>query len=574
MRAGSRAGAVAVAIAAMLVAGLFLSGGVPSGITPGEGIVPSNADDRERGDAFEFRSVARDVGFDYSYSSGEKFGGRREMATNAGVYVTDYDDDGWPDLLAIGGEIPVLFENVDGEFRRSGALPDLGHDVNSALFFDYDGDGRDDLLLLGVDGTLTLLENRDGSFVIREDAFDVRLAEPMVATAGDYDGDGCVDVFLAQHGDWTANLPTGFENYSAPVDGDNGNPNHLFRGNCSSFERVNDSGIRGSRWSLAASFADLTGDGRLDVHVVNDFNHDIVYRNRGDGTFEQIVLGEATNRNGMASELADVNGDGRLDVFVTNIFYPPWVAERIGSNDALVEKASGNNLLVNRGDGAFVDRAPAYGVAKGGWGWAATIVDLDNDGDQDLVHATQDRSFRTSRRDPLFTDREIRVLREEYPFYQYPAVRERGDGEFSNVSAPDVGFERTDGRGMVRLDYDRDGDQDLAIATTSSYRLYENRGDGQAIQVVVRGTDARRPIGARVTVAGGAGNETLHRIASATTDFLSQGSWAMQFGLGSRERVDVRVTWPDGTRRTFEDVPAGRRIVVTPDGIKRSVPFS
>lgn len=88
-----------------------------------------------------------------------------------------------------------------------------------------------------------------------------------------------------------------------------GNPNLLFDGDCNSFEQVENAGIEGTRWSLATSFVDLTGDGYLDIHVGNDFNTDVLYVNQHDGTFRRVEI-PATDRHAMASEVADVTGDG------------------------------------------------------------------------------------------------------------------------------------------------------------------------------------------------------------------------------------------------------------------------
>jgi len=356
--------------------------------------------------AFGVEEIGESAGFDYRVVQYEGVG------RGGGVYVGDYDSDGWPDVLAVGGTPeaggegrPALYENTGGAFERSGALPDgLGRQTVAALFFDYDDDGREDLLLLRLRAEPLLLENEGGSFVRREGAFDAALTEPTGAAAADYDGDGCLDVFVVQNGDWTERTPVAHSDPGRDVTDDNGEPNYLFRGSCGEgFERVTDTGIEGTRWSLATSFVDLTGDGRPDVHVANDYNNDYVYVNEGDGTFAAVALGARTNRNGMSSEVLDVNGDGRLDLFVTNIYVDVanvssgpirnYLRYRLGKR-----ADGGNNLLVNRGNGTFVDRAAAYGVRKGGWGWAAVATDFDNDGDQDLFHTTSAWARASTRR--------------------------------------------------------------------------------------------------------------------------------------------------------------------------------
>jgi len=301
-----------------------------------------------------FREVGSEVGF--AYTNDVRFG----IMSNAGVYAADYDDDGWTDLLAVGGNRSVLYENRRGTFAPSGELAGIDRTMRSALFLDYDDDGWTDLLLF-PDGGQPLAFRNDGGDLQRVDVgFDVNTSVPTGATAGDYTGNGCLDLFVVQNGDWTTRLPAGQRESGVTPRTDNGNPNYLFRGNCEGFENVTaEAGIRGTRWSMAATMVDLDEDGRPDVHVANDFNYDVVYWNQGDGTFEQAVLGEATNRNGMASAVADVNGDGYTDIYVTNIYFPETDTNVSRTYLGTNERAGGNNLLINRGNRSFEDRAAA-----------------------------------------------------------------------------------------------------------------------------------------------------------------------------------------------------------------------
>ncbi|MFB6138021.1 MAG: CRTAC1 family protein [Halobacteriaceae archaeon] len=570
-----------LALAAVAVDGALAGGGEVTSVPPwtvGEtdrvGVSPG------RTAGFAFARV--DAGFDYRDAPGPG-GGHMRVLSNAGVYAADYDRDGWTDLLAVGGERPVLFRNAGGSFQRADALPPLGPwagAVRSALFVDYDVDGDPDLLLLADHRAPLLLENVGGTYE-RTATFDRPLAgSPFGATAADADGDGCPDVVVTQAGDWDRRLPMGFHNYSAPVNGDNGAPTVLYRGTCDGFERVppERSGFRGARWTLAASFVDLTGDGLPDVHEANDINHDVVWVNEGDGTFRQVVLPERTNRNGMSSEVADVTGDGRLDVFVTNIHYPRWAMREIDAG--LLAKARGNNLISAHGNGTFVLRGEQYGVNAGGWGWAAVIADFDNDGDEDLFHTTRTVEFDS--RAAQFDPGQIRRL-ERRAEYRYPRVWSRtGPAHFTRVHAASSGFGPTNGRGVARLDYDRDGDLDLAVAValphdatpnaTVPYALYENRERRRdAVQVRVLGRDGSLAGAYGATVSVAAANVTQTRLVHARSDFLSQDSRLVHVGIGNATSADVTVTWRGGASLSIGDVPADTRLVVTPEGVRNRV---
>jgi hypothetical protein len=519
---------------------------------------------------FRFRPVSAETGYNYTYR--RSFSSNLQTISNAGVFAADYDGDGWTDVLAIGGERPVLFENRGGEFHRTDVLPEVERTVRSALFFDYDMDSSLELLLLANDRPPLLLNWNGDSYTPVDAGFERPLAEPIGATTADYNSDGCPDLFVVQYGNWSENLPTGNTNYSAPFNRDNGAPDRIYYGNCSSFDSAADVGVRGTRWSLATSSADFDNDGDIDIHVANDFNYDVVYWNRGDGTFEQVRLSERTNRNGMSSEVGDTNGDGRLDVFVTNIYYPDFIAAR--TSDVLKTKANGNNLLVNRGDRQFDEVANRRGVYKGGWGWAAVLTDFDNDGDEDLFHTT--RRMNWTERERQFPDdaEQYLAVADRLPYYSWPVVWQNDGRGFRSVSSSEVGFETANGRGVARLDYNRDGAIDLVVATTDGYRLYENTGaDGRALQVHVRDENGTRAIGARVYLLHN-GTATQWRSVRAFTDFLSQDAGVVHFGTGDAETVSLRVEWLDGPTRYFTDVRTDRRLVVRPSGIVGGTPLA
>ncbi|MFB6135211.1 MAG: CRTAC1 family protein [Halobacteriaceae archaeon] len=523
--------------------------------------------------SFAFRDVAAGRGLDYVGQPS------RAMTAGGGAYVADYDRDGWPDVLLTGGvprsersdriQRPALYHNAGGEFDLSNALPasvaDLGT-VGGALFFDYDRDGWPDLLLLPVGGAPVLLENRNGSFHRVDAGFEEPLSVPLGASAADYDRDGDLDLFVYQNGDWGERSPRGRRRPNATVETDNGEPNVLYERTDDGFERVADAGIEGARWSLAASFVDLTGDGWPDVYVANDYGEDRLYVNRRDGTFRAVDLGPATDRNGMSSEVADVNGDGRLDVFVTNVHFDRSALEsasmRAYVDDTFGDRARGNDLLVNRGNGSFVDRADRFGVRAGGWGWAAAFADFDDDGDRDLIHAT--KSFAPGLLRGAFGT-------SEYPArYRYPAVWERRGDRFVRRDGGDLGLEPADGRGLATLDFDRDGDLDVLVAEwgDGGFHLYRTAaGSGHWLEVDVRGDADHLAVGARVAVT--AGGETWTRVRNARADYLSQDTRLVHVGLGDAARVDrLRVVYPDGTVVTATDLPADRRVVVTPDGVE------
>jgi len=115
--------------------------------------------------------------------------------------------------------------------------------------------------------------------------------------------------------------------------------------------------------------------------------------------------------------------------------------------------------MVNQGGGEFEDQADEFGVRQGGWGWAASLSDFNNDGRPDLIHTTQN----------------VVTIDQEDPHHPYPMVWQNNGSGFTSLDASDRGFDKHDGRGMVTLDYDRDGDQDIVTVNYNQpYVVYEN----------------------------------------------------------------------------------------------------
>lgn len=518
---------------------------------------------------FVFTEVSNQTGLEYMPD--EPYDHDTNSVTNAGVFTADYDNDGWTDVLLTGGTRPVLYRNREGTFEPSGALSGIDRSVQTALFFDYDADGWKDLLLLSKHRKPLVLENKNGSFNRADIGLDQPLSIPTGASAADYTRNGCLDLLIIQSGNWSQGNPKKLTTSNASVP-DNGGRNRLYRGNCSNFTAVTkEANIGGAHWSLAASFVDVTNDRYPDIHVANDFNKDVLYINQKNGTFERKVLGEYTDRNAMASEIADLNGDNRVDIFVTNIFYPPDVAEVMVPNQSQRSSVKGNNLLINQGNGSFTDRASEYNVRSGGWGWAAVIADLDNDADLDIVHTTMRLPRDIFTRYPQLSNEKVNLLYKFHPYYQRPAVFQRtGDRYVVSNEGPNV-FSRSDSRGIAQLDFDMDGDVDLLVTDAEGhYKLYENQeSDNHAVQIDLEGNSGRSAVGARVYVS--TNNKTALRIHNMKSDFLSQDSRVLHFGVENAERVDVRVVWSDGSVQRFTGTRTDQRLVITPDGIGRRI---
>jgi hypothetical protein len=333
------------------------------------------------------------------------------LSVGASVQAGDVDGDGHPDLfltspLARARDRSALFLNR-GAFRFERVelplLPMLDADPrrhglpSGGLFLDADGDGDSDLLALRSFGRTRLLRNllrEEGRLAFEPASFAPRTTS-VAANALDVEGDGDLDLVIGN----VLPLHVNVLRLPAPAhpgdrsmlafmhdgwhDADNGGPKLLFRNRGDgTFEPV-DAGLAGTRWSLAIGTGDLNGDARTDLYVANDFGPDELFVSDG-ARFRRVAgrffgeIGRDTYK-GMNASIADLNGDGRLDVYVSNVHHPL--------------QAEGSLLWINHGTGSdgtprFRDEAAARGALnERRFGWGAGTGDLDLDGRLDVVQA-------------------------------------------------------------------------------------------------------------------------------------------------------------------------------------------
>ncbi|MDX1450511.1 MAG: VCBS repeat-containing protein, partial [Acidimicrobiia bacterium] len=203
-----------------------------------------------------------------------------------------------------------------------------------------------------------------------------------------------IDIYMTNYGLIDADHQP--ESY---VDARDGRPNVLLRnlGDGRFEDATEAAGLvpNRERWSYAAAWADYDVDGDVDLYVANDYATNSLYRNRGDGTFEEVAAeaGALDGGNGMGVSWADVDGDLRLDLYISNM--QSFAGNRItrlenfpgtAEQRALYRRFSkGNTLLRNRGDGGFEDITEQSGAKPAFWAWGNVPLDYDADGDLDLL---------------------------------------------------------------------------------------------------------------------------------------------------------------------------------------------
>jgi hypothetical protein len=493
------------------------------------------------------------------------------IEADGGVTAEDLDDDGWPDLLFVGGGGISFWRNRgDGTFedRTAGSGLAVPGEGRMALVVDLDNDGRREIFVTYARDPVRLFRRRDdGTWEDVSAASGLQrpgdIAQPAVAF--DADRDGLLDLYVGNNGDWWNGVSPASANASR-----NGQRNRLFRNvGGLRFEELPDScGARDPGWCLAVGSADADGDGDFDLFLANDFGPDELLLNRGDLTFESA--GRRTrfddDGHGMNVAFADLNGDDLPDVYVSNIF-------TIDSGAKLAREWNRLFLSCGRGGSLSYKRSQddLFRTQDTGWAWGALFFDADLDGDDDLYCVNG------------LTGYVIYPYTREVPGRpgtSYPTVYDREPHAFwLNESGRLVDASRASGalladvnsRGLALLDFDLDGDLDLAVSNYHERpRVLRNdvanRGGRHWLSVRLVGDPAKRSsrdaIGARLlaTVAGGL---RVWRVVTAGEGFLSSSTLDVELGLGEAERADLEIRWPGGGVQRCAGVAADQFVTIT-----------
>lgn len=486
-----------------------------------------------------------------------------------GVAIFDFDNDGRMDLFFTNGaalkdrmskgDLPdktqprywnrLYQQKSDGTFTdvtEHAGLKGAGYSMGIAAA-DYDNDGFVDLFVTGYKADRLYHNNGDGTFS------DVTSKLPTIndgwsTSAGwfDYDRDGRLDLFVARYMDWDFESgsmfcggPTSALRAYCHPDNFKGAANVLFHQRADgSFEDVSkSSGIADpSGKGLGVAFADFDNDGWTDVFVANDSVRQSLYRNKGDGTFEDIAVisGAAYDEDGktfagMGIDCADYDNDGFVDVLITTL-----------SNEKYA-------LYRNNGDLSFTYTTNTSAVGQItllNSGWGARFVDVDNDGWRDLFVA-QSHVLDT-------IDKSTAYLK-----YKQPLLLMRNTGKgFVNISAnAGAAFNAPlAARGAAVGDLNNDGQLDAVVAVLDAAPVIL-RSNGTAnhwLGISLVGSKSNRSgIGARVAVTSATGQKQIFD-ASTSGSYLSSNDPRIVVGLGSAKAVkSVEVRWPSGKMQTL-----------------------
>lgn len=508
-----------------------------------------------------FQEIGKEIGLDFVHSIGTDQMKNIVESVGGGAAFLDYDQDGYMDIYTSSGtwiegfskgEKPKsisgnrLYKNMqNGTFKDvtlkakvNGPFYSMGISVG-----DYNNDSYPDIYVSNYGSNTLFKNNGDGTFTDVTKTAQVGGGKKCSVGAVwlDFDNDGLLDLYVGNY----LNFDPDYNYFYAP-DGFPGplaydsQKDILYRNKGDgSFEDLTEKmgivDIDGRAMGVGA--ADYDDDGYVDIYVANDHTVNYLWHNdEGTGFTDRGTMsgtgfsqaGEATVS--MSVDFADYNRDELLDIFISDDNYC--------------------SLYQNLGNGVFKDESYTSGISMAAGqfvGWSSSFLDYDNDGDVDIFKANGELKHLYGQEDQLF---------------------ENGDnGKFEDVSIERGQYfhEEHVGRGACMGDYDNDGDIDIFIVNLQGEGsfLRNNKGNQNNWLTLnlIGQTSNRDGIGARIKLSSGGQIQTSQK--KSTTGYLSQNDPRLHFGLANNELVErLEIKWPSGKLQVLDNIKANQILVV------------
>ena len=540
-----------------------------------------------------FTEITKAAGLSFKSTHGTNNKDYIIEATGAGCAFVDYDNDGWLDIYLVNGSTVNALRGKEAAPRaalfhnnKNGTFTDVTDKAGVAnerwgqgvCAGDFDNDGWSDLYVTNYGQNRLYRNNGNGTFTDIAEKSGVAVDSWSTGCAfGDYDGDGLLDLFVAGYIEFDLNNPPPAASGEFKTAADSTAPkqngmgasyaigakycqyrnvramcgprglkgagDHLFRnnGNGTFTETSKKAGAedKNGLYGLGVAWFDYNDDGRLDLLVANDSTPNYLYRNKGDGTFEDVsyLSGTAINENGreqahMGVGIGDYDNDGRADIHITNF-----------SDDT--------NVLYHNDDGEnFSDITYRAGVGEitiPYLGWGTNFFDYDNDGWLDLLVANghiypnaDQNDWGTSYRQRLLLFRNIKSK-----------FHEVGSSAGAALNTPHGS------RGSSIGDFDNDGDQDILLNNMDeAATLLRNDGaTGHWLTIKLIGDMKQKcprdAIGSVVFCTAN-GKRLRDEVASGRS-LNSQSDFRVHFGLDTATKIEkLEVRWANGKTENYE----------------------
>jgi hypothetical protein len=516
----------------------------------------------------EFRDIAQGSGLEFVYQHSPSPDKHYIESVPGGLAVFDYNGDGRPDVFFTNGAATPSLEKTSNAFsnrlfRNDGAMRftdvtdaaggrGVGYAMGAAAA-DYDNDGHVDLFVAGVRQNQLLRNRGDGRFEDVATRAGIASGDWSVGGAWlDYDNDGKLDLLVVNYVQWSADAnrycgdqARGIRIYCHPRFFQ-GLPNRLYRNRGDgTFEDVSArTGLLSHIGKgMSAAVADYDHDGRLDAFVTNDTVPNFLFHNKGDGTFAETALlagvsvpGSGKPVSAMGTDFQDYDNDGWEDILFTAL--------------------SGETfpLFRNDGNGSFVEATQSSGLAAlttKRSGWCAAFADIDNDGWKDIFTSNSHVNDRIDASEAVGWKQANSLFLNDTR------------GRFRDATA-EAGLDKAIAvhRGCGIADFDADGRLDVIVLSLGNRaELWKNNSAPRNHWLIVRlvGTKSNRDgIGARITV------KKQVRTVSTALGYASSSHAGAHFGLGSESGpVRIEIQWPSGVRQSVDGVKVDQVVEVS-----------
>lgn len=533
--------------------------------------------------AISFKDISADSGMNVSHISTAE---NRYIieSMSGGAAVLDCDGDGFLDVATVngssvenfkkGGDLFItLYRQIDGAKAQAPKFENITSSANltrkgwgmGITAVDFDGDGFLDIFATGFDGNAVYRGKGGCKFEdITEKTGLKGIGFQTGAAWADYDRDGDLDVFVAGYVSLDLkNLPVFGSSKTCSYKGIRvqcgprglpGERDYFYRNKGDgTFEEIAEKiGVadKDKYFGLGVTFADYNNDGWIDLYVADDSSPNYLYKNNQDGTFSDVSFQTGTSYSGAGEEqgsmgvsVADYDNDGNLDIFVTNF------------------ESEQNTLYRNLGVKGFLDMAAESGVAqiaKQFVGWGTSLTDFDNDGLLDLLVVNGH----------VYPQMEL-VKSETTAGFRQPLILQRntGNGKFEDISKV-AGLRDLpifSSRGAAFGDLNNDGLIDVVITNlgekpTILLNSTENNNQKIIFKLIENGKN-HDAIGARVTLK--TNKRSLIQEVQAGSSYLSQNDFRLHFGLNIGEKIEsVVVSWSDGKAEVVSGVQPDRIVTI------------